>query len=408
MSLYIGIDWSERKHDLVLMNAAGGIVLRMTIPHSQKGFFTFDDARQKTGVMAKDCVVGLETQHNQIIDFLWEQGYEQVYILPPHTTESSRHRFKASPAHNDQDDAELIAELLRVELHRFRPWHPGVPLTQAIRSKVKFILFETRQIVRLTNRLRAVLLRYYPAALHVFGSLETQIALKFIQIYPTPQTVAQLSFAEFQTFAKQCRYPNPARLASRFACLKQDFPQSPAGVILAYQDEAIALAEQALLAVQTKIRILHELDELYHQHPDHPIYDSLPQVGELLGPALLAMMGDDRQRFPTANSVQVQAGTAPATQRSGKRSFITFRRACNRDFQLFAQQWAKASLRSSLWANTYYQQVLQHSRSESHALRCLANRWLAILWRLWMNHQRYDEELHLACHAKRMQPIHTP
>jgi transposase len=406
MSLYIGIDWSERKHDLVMMNAAGEVVLRKTIAHSQKGFVEFDEARQRLGITAEDCVIGLETQHNLIVDFLWGQGYGQVYILPPHATQSSRHRFKSSPAHDDQDDAELIADLLRVDLHRFRPWKPGSALTQAIRSRVKFVIFETRQIVRLTNRLRAVLLRYYPAAMHVFSGLDTQIALKFIQSYPIPQLAAQLEFSEFQSFAKQCHYPNPTKLMGRFARLKQAFPQTPTGIVDAYQAEAIALTEQILLTVQTKVRTLHELGILYRQHPDHPIYDSLPQAGDFLGPALLAMLGDDRGRFPTANSLQVQAGTAPTTQRSGKHTFIAFRRACDRDFQMVAQQCAKASLHSSLWANSYFMQAVRRSHSLSHALRCLANRWLAILWRLWMEHQTYDESLHLARHARRISPIH--
>lgn len=405
MTLYIGIDWSEQKHDVVMLNAAGGIVVQMSISHSQAGFYALEEARRKTGVEAADCIVGLETQHNAIVDFLWEQGYEHVYILPPRTTQSSRYRFKASPAHTDQDDAELIAELLRVELHRFRPWHPGSDLTQAIRSKVKFMLFQTRQIIRLTNRLRAVLLRYHPAVVQVFSALDTQIALKFIQAYPTPQSVACLDWAEFQAFARKCHYPCPTQLASRFARLKQLFPRASTGIVQAYQDEAVFLSQQALLAVQIKVQTLRELSSLYRQHPDYPIYASLPQLGDFLGPAMLSMLGDDRQRFPTANTVQVQAGTAPTTQRSGKHTFVTFRRACDRNFQLFAQKWAKASLRSSVWANTYYHQILPHAHSESHALRCLANRWLAILWRLWVNRQCYDETLHLTRHTQRMKPI---
>jgi len=36
-----------------------------------------------------------------------------------------------------------------------------------------------------------------------------------------------------------------------------------------------------------------------------------------------------------------------------------------------------------------------NSHSKSHAYRCLANRWLGIIWKLWQTGQVYDEAYHL-------------
>ena len=38
MQVYIGVDWSEDKHDVVFMNQAGVDVARLTIPHSLDGY----------------------------------------------------------------------------------------------------------------------------------------------------------------------------------------------------------------------------------------------------------------------------------------------------------------------------------------------------------------------------------
>jgi transposase len=404
MTLYIGIDWSEKKHDVVMMNEAGGVVVRLTIPHSVEGFRQLDVVRGKTGVLVEACVVGLETQHNLLVDFLWAQGYQRVYVLPPSTTQSGRKRFKVSPAHSDQDDAELIAELLRVELHLFRPWQRGSELLQAIRSQVKYVIFLTHQVVRFTNRLRAVLLRYYPGAVDVFSSLDTQIALELIHTYPTPHAAEALTFEAFKDFARQHHYTRLKHLASCYGRLQQPQPQAAPAIVNAYQEEAVGLAEMTLGVVRNRIRAMTRLGQLYAQHPDYAIFHSLPQAGDFLEPALLAMFGEDRTRFPTANTVQVQAGTCPATESSGKRRDVSFRRACDRDFQSIAQQWAKATLGSSVWANTYIRNARVHARSENHALRCLANRWLAILWRLWYEHKTYDEKIHMERHAQRARP----
>lgn len=404
MTLYIGIDWSEKKHDVVICNSKGAILASVVIAHSQEGFWQLEQLRQRLGVEVDECVIGLETAHNILIDFLWGQGYTQIYVLPPRTVKSLRGRFKSSGAYDDAQDAGLIAEMLRVERDRFRPWHPGSALLQAIRTRVSFLQFLTKQEVRFANRLRAILLRYYPAALEVFSGLGAQITLELIRTYPTPEAAERMSFQEFKDFARAHRYPQPQRLAGCFARLQKPRPQADEAIVQAYCAEATLLAGLLLEVIHTQKRVKNELNRLVVQHPDYPIFQSLPAAGTILEPALLSKFGEDRQRFPTPNSIQVFAGTCPVTKKSGKRKRVAFRRACDRDFQQIAQQWAKASLRQSVWANSYYQQVLPHSHSASHALRCLANRWLAIAWRVWQDKTTYNETYHLQQHAKRAKP----
>jgi transposase len=404
MTLYIGIDWSEKKHDIVVRNASGAILVQTVIKHSQEGFMELDRMREKLGVRPEECKIGLETSHNLLIDYLWGQGYSQVYVLPPSTVKSLRGRFKVSQAHDDPSDAGLIAELLRVESDSFRPWQPGSALLQTMRAQVNFVGCLTHHSVQLSNRLRSILLRYYPAALEVFSGLGAKITLELIQKYPTPQVSERITWAEFQEFAKLHRYSNRRRLPACFARLQQPRPQADLAIVSAYQAQAVILAKLLLEVEEAKQKTLHDLQQLYCQHPDYSVFHSLPAAGSFLEPALLSKFGEDRQRFPTANSLQVQAGTCPVTQQSGKRKFVSFRRTCDRDFQQLAQQWAKETLRQSLWANAYYLQAVKHSHSKSHAIRCLANRWLAIAWRIWQDGVPYNETYHLQQHALRAQP----
>ena len=61
MSIYIGIDWSQSKHDVAFVNESGRVVAAMTIPHTPKGLRQFDDVRQQFAVAASECPVALET-----------------------------------------------------------------------------------------------------------------------------------------------------------------------------------------------------------------------------------------------------------------------------------------------------------------------------------------------------------
>jgi hypothetical protein len=89
-NVYLGIDWSQMKHDLCWMNEAGAVVARQTILHSTDGFAKLDDARQRLGVAPEACLVGIETAHSLLIDFLWARGYTQLYVLAPGMINSTR------------------------------------------------------------------------------------------------------------------------------------------------------------------------------------------------------------------------------------------------------------------------------------------------------------------------------
>ena len=52
------------------MNQAEVDVARLTIPHSLDGFVQLEAARRKLGLAPDECMLGLETAHNLIIEYL--------------------------------------------------------------------------------------------------------------------------------------------------------------------------------------------------------------------------------------------------------------------------------------------------------------------------------------------------
>jgi len=405
MKLYIGIDWSQNKHDICFLNHSGAIQAQAVIEHSQVGFMKFENLRLQMGVRPDDCLIGLETAHNILVDFLWDRGYAQIYVLPPRLVKGSRTRFRSSAARDDPWDAYLIADILRTDQGRLQVWKPDSGLTRHIRTRVRFIHFLTTNIVRMTNRQRAVLQRYYPAAIELFSSLNTLIAQHFILEFPTPQGASKLDLQSFRSFVKEKGYTHIHKLAAILAKLDAPYAKADPEMISGCQHEAQGLARLLLEMIQLKRDNLKELQTLIDQHPDHEIFASLPGTGVYLQAALISKFGDDRHRFPNPSRVQALAGTSPITVSSGKRKQVRFRKSCDHEFRHIVQQWAKLSLRSSVWANMYYRRVRPQCHSESHAFRCLGNRWLAVLWRLWQDRVPYDETYHLQQRALRSQPL---
>jgi transposase len=400
MQIYLGIDWSSNKHDLVYLNEQGGLLARQTIAHSAEGFLAFDAQRIQLGIKPEECLIGIETKHNLFLDYLSTHHYEHIYIVSPHIVDESRGRYGAARAKTDQSDARLLADLVRTDRARLLAWQPNRSLTQQMAALVSLEHFLTINIVRLTNRLRQVLWQYYPQATQVFNHLDSPIALEFIRAYPSPDAAAQLSFEDFQSFARAHRYPNPKHLPACFARLHGAAPEATADTVQAFQLTAERMAELTLPMVRARKQTTQEILVLFKQHPDAPIFASLPGAGDKLAPALLVKFGDDRKRYPTPTALQAVAGTCPVTRRSGKSQSILFRRACDHEFREVVQQWARSSLDASVWANGYFHNILPHCRSVSHAYRCLGNRWLEIAWRLWQDGVPYDQQRHLQEHAK--------
>jgi transposase len=404
MRVYIGIDWSEKKHDLCFLNEAGEVLQVLTIARTPQGFLEVNRARMRMGVEAGECVVGIETHHNLLIDFLIEQGYTQLYVLPPNAVKSARGRYRQSGAKSDTQDAHLIADMLRTDQSKYHAWVPDRPLTLQIRARISLIGYLNKEIWQVGNRLRAALVRYYPAGLEIFSSLDSPITLQWIREYPTPTAAQAVSYREFQVFLRRHHHTQPGKWAACYARLQQGQVSASTDIVQAYAQEASLLAQWMTQLVQAKVHLLTEVGQLYQKHPDGSIYQSLPGAGNYLEPALLAMLGDDRERFPTPASLQTLAGTCPVTKQSGKARYVTFRYACNHEFRQIVQQWAKLSINHSPWAAAYYQMARPHCSSENEAYRKLANRWLEILWRLWQDHQPYDEQKHLSAHARRSLP----
>lgn len=119
MTVYIGIDWSRKQHDIVITDESGKRISSGVLGQSQAGFGKLEQMCEQMQVRRAECRVGLETAHTLLIDYLWQQGYEQVFVIHPNIVNRSRERYRQSGAYTDQSDAYVISDLLRTDGHRF-------------------------------------------------------------------------------------------------------------------------------------------------------------------------------------------------------------------------------------------------------------------------------------------------
>ena len=190
MTFFVGLDWVATTHAVCVIDEAGTVRWRGTVPQTAAGLAEFVQRLSRLGTPTT-LPVALERPSGLVVDTLLEAGFPVVPIHP-NVVKASRPRYSAAGGKSDPGDAYLLADLLRTDGHRFRPLQPLADETRALRALVRGRDDLVAQRVALANQLRALLERFWPGAATIFAEVDSPIALAFLTRYPTPQSAARL------------------------------------------------------------------------------------------------------------------------------------------------------------------------------------------------------------------------
>ncbi|MBZ0310755.1 MAG: IS110 family transposase [Anaerolineae bacterium] len=389
--LHVGLDWGMQTHHVCLMAEEGQVLSEFSFSDDLAGF---EQLRQALSPFEK-VVINIERQDGLLVNWLVTQGYE-VRFTPPLVVAHRRPRRTK----NDRGDAYLLAYLLRLNDADCRPLPQQSDTVLYLRQLVtarEDVLKTQRQFA---NRLIHVLRRYYPAVLAAFPVHHSLIMQDFLMAFPSPEQARALSITALEQFLKAHHYSQMRRLQQIFLALRAPAPVAKATA--GYQQRVLYLAPILRMLETQRNQLDRDITVVFRTHPEAAWWSSFPGLSGPLTPAyLLAWIGDDRNRFPTAAALQAVAGTCPISRRSGRQSQVEFRQACSHELRHAIVQMARLSIRKSGWARSYFHSQLEHGHSASRAYRALANCWIRILWKLWQTGGTYDEAIHLANRARK-------
>ncbi len=384
---YVGLDWADTHHDVEVMDQAGKRVGARRFPHSHEGLNAMKEFVLSIATSPEQLACIVETNHGLLITFLLEAGMP-VYPVNPKVANQLR---KAAGAKTDQIDAHLLAKMGRFELAELRRLEPDSPTVAELKTLTRDqdALIQTQ--TRLVNQLTACLKEYYPAALSLFAKLQQRSTLVFLQAYPTQEAVQAASLEEITATLRRGKHTNPRRVAPKIF-EEVHRPQLAASVITVRTKSRLmlSLVKQLLVVIEEIANYDKEIRTLFLTHLDQQIWNSLPGAGKRLAPRLLAEWGDDRSRYADASSVQALAGTAPVPFQSGNYAKAHKRFACLKPLRNALHQFAWQSTLQEGWARDYYQRKRAEGKTHSMAIRALANVWVRIIYRMWVNKTAYQ------------------
>jgi len=110
----------------------------------------------------EDVAVAIETPHGPIVEALMDRGIA-VFAINPKQLDRFRDRFSPAGAKDDRRDALVLFSSLRTDRHCFRRVEALDPTVVELREWSRMAEELKQERVRLTNRVRQQLWRYYPS-----------------------------------------------------------------------------------------------------------------------------------------------------------------------------------------------------------------------------------------------------
>jgi transposase len=402
VAAYIGIDWADQKHDVVLRSASEPAkVEHSRIAQQPEALMDWLGELQRRFTDKGKILVALEQSRGALIYHLMGYEFLELYPINPSQLASYRETFSPSGAKDDWPDAELLCELLYCHRDRLKVWKADDELTR----KLAFLNEDRRKAVdhrtQLANEIKSQLKVYFPLALQVLDNdCSTALAADLLLQWSSLESLQKQSAHKLRKFfyAHNCRQEQ--KLLERLELIQAAKPLTRDPAVI----EPAALRMQ-LLAQQLKsllpyiARYDKEIAELFDAHPDSILFRDLPGAGPALGPRLLTAFGTDRERFEHPSELCALSGIAPVRRASGKKSgnkaSVHFRHACPKFLRQSFHEFGLCSIRCCPWARDVYQALRDRGKGHHAAVRAVSFKWIRVLFACWKERVPYDPDRYL-------------
>lgn len=404
--LAIGLDRSDRKADLCLINVPAGTRQRLTLNTSPEALHDWLAQLRQESPEARVAIC-LEQPAASLILFLETYSWITLYPINPITLQKFREAFVTSRAKDDGKDAEFLAELLLGHCGKLKAWQPDDAPTRQLQQLVSHRRAVINERTGLTNRLQGLLKQYFPQALMLCGEdLWRPLAIQFLLKWPTLQSLKKARKETIKEFYHLNGSRSQKLIEKRLELIETAVALTDEPAVLGSHTLRVQLICRQLQTVgKTLDGFEEEIARLFKEHSDREIFASLPGAGPVLAPRLLASMGSERERFARSVNLQCFSGVAPVTKQSGGKRHVHRRYRCPKFLRQSFHEYANNSILFSRWAAAYYLQQRQKGCAHHVAVRALAYKWQRIIWKCWQCRTPYKEEIYEAALKKTRSPL---
>lgn len=376
--VWVGIDGGKAHHWAVVVDQTGSMVWSGKIDNDEAAILT---AIGDVLGMADEVCWAIDiggTASALLLALLAAHGQQAVYV-PGRVVNRMTGAYRGE-AKTDARDAYVIAETARIRTDLTALAVPAqLAADLALLTTHRTDLVADR--VRLINRLRDTLTGIFPALERSFDYSARKGALVLLTGYQTPAAIRRRGKGRLTAWLASRGVRGADEVAATAVTAAKAQHTTVPG-------EAIAASIVADLACQILAldQRLHDIDsqirQVFGQHPQAGIIESLPGMGPILGAEFIVAAGD-LAAYPDHGRLASAAGLVPVPRDSGRRTGNLHRpqrysRRLRRVFYLSAQA---AIIRPGPNRDFYLKKRAQGLK-HVQAVIALARRRVAVLWAL--------------------------
>lgn len=391
--IMIGIDWADKSHAFHLLAPDGRELAGGFDQDPEEIEKTVCRWRKTCPGAALEIVV--EQSRGALINALLK--YDDITVFPINPAQSANYRkaFAHGGGKSDPVDARLLVQYLQHYRNELLPLRQDDPLTRELAALCEDRRGLVDQRTKLSNRLTAVLKCYFPCVLALGAAKPyAHFIIRFLLKYPTLAAAKIAGRMRLRKFFYGIS--DKAKAEERLDAIMAAVPLSEEEVLLRTSARRMtALALQIDQLNQVIKGYDKEIERLVKQHPDYAVVSSLPGASDKTHARMIAALGDDRDRWPNAESLQSASGIAPLTTQSGRQRFVSHRWACPKFMKQTFHEYAGLSRTKCKWAAAYYDLQISRKKSPHMAKRALAYKWQRIIHRCWQKGTPYDDKKYM-------------
>ncbi len=407
--VFVGIDWASTEHQVCLTGA--GDPVQRAFAHDAGGIGAMVDWLGAQAEQPNQVGVAIETPHGPIVEALMDRGIA-VFAINPKQLDRFRDRFSPAGAKDDRRDALVLASSLRTDRHCFRRVEAMDPAVVELREWSRMAEELKGERVRLANRIRQQLWRYYPQALDLADDVGADWVLALWAKAPTPADASRLTVKNVARVLAAHRIRQIAA-ADALAILQRPALTVAPGTVEAACAHIKATAERLNLVNRQIKGVTQHLNALVEQlagpepepgqeaeQRDAAILRSLPGVGRII---LATLLAEAHQAIQARDyhALRTLTGVAPVTKRSGKSRRVEMRQACSNRLRTAVYHWARVATQHDARSRSRYAALRARGHSHGRALRTVADRLLGIACVMLANRTTYDPQ-HEAARASKI------
>jgi transposase len=277
----------------------------------------------------------------------------------------------------DVKDAQWIAELLQHGLLKgsFIPEAPQRDLRELVRYRTHLIQERTREVNRVHKVLEDANLKLSSVATDIMGVSGRAMLGAIIAGKDDPEALADLAKGRMRTKIEELEQALTGRIKDSHRLLLR--------LHLEHIDDLNAKLEE-LEAEIDKLMPPFDQDDLVER------LDEIPGINQVTAQVIIAEIGTDMSRFPTANHLTSWAGLAPGKNESAGRNRSSRTLKANRYLRPALVQAAHAVSRSDTYLGEKFRRLARR-RGKKRAAVAVARTMLVIVYHLMRDGTRFEE-----------------